>query len=143
MLKGIQVMLIVDPNNAETKMMIPQEISQEINHGIIDVAELGYNSVVLHPGDVVFWSDLIVSDIETLDTALNYALAAAGIEITNKLAIVNGDEESQVNLANDESLQWSAQPIAEVSTSSGNSYNVFTTHGAIALVDVNLTVIHT
>jgi hypothetical protein len=126
----------------EFQLNSPEDGSQEVNLGIIDVADLNQNSLTLHPGDVLGMSDLIVGDVETLDSTLNAALSATGIDATSKVAFVHGDEDSHVNLANDATHHWSPQPVSEVTTSSGNAYNVYTSEGAIALVDVNLTVIH-
>lgn len=117
-------------------------IPKEVNLGIVDVADMGQNSLTLHPGDVLGMSDLIVGDVETLDSTLNAALSATGIDTTSKIAFVHGDEDSHVNLANDETHHWSTQPVAEVTTASGNAYNVYTSEGAVALVDVNLHVVH-
>src|SRR5688572_19119328 len=97
---------------------------QEVNLGIIDVADQGQNSLTLHPGDVLGMSDLIVGDVETLDSSLNAALSATGIDTSSKLAFVHGDEESRVHLVSDDTHQWSTHPVAEVTTASGNAYSV-------------------
>jgi hypothetical protein len=130
-----------DDNDQETQDFAGI-VPDAVNLGIIDVADLGQNSLTLHPNDVLDMSDLIVGDVETLDGVLNAALSATGVDTSSKLAFVHGDEESRVNLANDDSHHWSTQPVAEVTTSSGNAYNVYVSEGAVALVDVNLNVVH-
>jgi len=136
------IQLNYDEEETDNLQTVTGDGLQEVNLGIIDVADQGLNSLTLHPGDVLGMSDLVVGDVETLDSTLNAALSATGIDTTSKVAFVHGDEDSRVNLANDETHQWSTQPVAEVTTSSGNAYSVYTSEGAIALVDVNLTVIH-